>query len=162
MFLIVHASVGALLGDRIHSPIAAAGAGFLSHFIVDLIPHGDEVIGRTLFRRDRRMLLVALAIIDGVAALSLVTVFWVGGLILNPVGALSGALGAILPDALHGVSVLSRGKFWPRFARLHESNHRLFGYEAPLLVGLSLQAVTIIIVLVFLTSSPIVGVMARS
>src|SRR3989338_1325862 len=117
MFLIVHASVGAVIGDSLESPAVSFLAGFLTHFLVDIIPHGDERSGRELLRPGRRHWLVILAIIDGLAAISLVAVLWLGGFFVNALGATSGALGAIMPDVLAGFFELSHRKLLPHFSR---------------------------------------------
>src|SRR3989344_1896046 len=135
MFLIVHATVGAAIGERLEPPAFSFWAGFLSHFVADIIPHGDERSGRLLFCPERLHWLVILAIIDGLAAMSLIAVLWLGGFFNNAIGAMAGALGAIMPDVLAGFSELSHGKLWPHFARFHERNHKLINYEIPLVAG---------------------------
>jgi hypothetical protein len=143
MFLLVHATVGAVLAELLPVP-AAAAAGFASHFVVDAVPHGDEWIGRELARPGRLHWLVALALLDGLAALSFVTILWVSGLFQNSAGAFSGALGAMLPDALVGASELSNGRLWSGFARRHTQSHQLLGYELSLPVGAAVQLLTML------------------
>ena len=42
MYLIGHAAVGATLATAVTiNPLAALGIGFVSHYLVDFIPHGD-------------------------------------------------------------------------------------------------------------------------
>ena len=41
MFLSVHTITGALIGERIADPFWAFGLALLSHFVLDMIPHGD-------------------------------------------------------------------------------------------------------------------------
>src|SRR3989338_5268573 len=135
MFLIVHATVGAAIGERLEPPIISFWAGFLSHFIADIIPHGDERSGRELFRPERRHLLVILAVMDGLAALSLVTMLWAGGFFSNAVGAMASAVGAIMPDALVGISEILDRKLWPAFSRFHDWNHGIINIELPLPIG---------------------------
>lgn len=139
MYLTVHATIGAVLGERVDPPLAGFLLGFASHFLADVVPHGDEWVGRTLAQPGRVRWLAALALIDGLAAGSLVTLLWLGGAFVNPVGAFSGALGAVLPDVLAGFSDLSQGKLWPAYVRLHNRSHRLLGREVPLPVGGAMQ-----------------------
>ena len=161
MFLIVHASVGAVIGEQIQSPVAAFGAGFLSHFVFDIIPHGDEIIGRTMLKYGRLKFLVALAAIDIGASFILIVIFWASGLLPNVAGAVSGALGAVLPDILAGISTVSKGRLWPGFVRFHNWNHELLGSPTSPLIGAGLQAITLLFVLLLLQSAPIVGVLAQ-
>ena len=143
MFLIVHAAAGALIGESLNPPLLSFASGIGSHALLDIIPHGDEIIGRLFVRKGCIKWLVALAFIDVLAAASLVVVLWMAGLFPNAAGALAGALGSILPDVLVGLSELSHGKLWPDFTKLHMANHRLLGVEVPVLFGFSIQAITL-------------------
>ena len=44
MFLTVHAATGILIGKYTGNIYLAFIAGFLSHLILDIIPHGDQLI----------------------------------------------------------------------------------------------------------------------
>lgn len=146
MFLVVHASAGAVLGSYIGVPAPAAALGFLSHFLLDIIPHGDETLGKQFIDAKRHGWLAVLAVLDAVAALSLVSLVTLSGVLPNPTAAFAGAVGAMIPDILSGFTIVSKDKFLPDFDRLHERNHRLLGIEAPVLIGGALQAATLILV----------------
>ena len=45
MFLTAHTSVALLISTKIINPFLGFILGFISHFLVDIIPHGDESIG---------------------------------------------------------------------------------------------------------------------
>ena len=45
MMAINHAVTGALLGATVHQPAAALPLAFLSHFLLDAVPHYDPVTG---------------------------------------------------------------------------------------------------------------------
>jgi len=152
MFLIVHASVGAVLGEQMNQPVAAFGAGVISHFLVDMIPHGDEVIGRRLFQKGRKHLIVALAVLDVAAASLLIITLLLVGLLTNATAAVIGAVGAVLPDVLQGFSGLADGRLWPRFVALHQWSHRLLNCEVPTYVGFSIQALALIVLLTIITT----------
>ncbi|OGL87296.1 hypothetical protein A3I40_03740 [Candidatus Uhrbacteria bacterium RIFCSPLOWO2_02_FULL_48_12] len=147
MFLIVHATVGAMIGDNLEPPAVGFLAGLLSHFFLDAIPHGDELLERELARPGRIHWLAALAILDGLAAISLVVVLWLGGFLNNAAGAFGGAVGAILPDVFLGLSELSKKKLWPDFLRFHDWNHRIINIELSLYFGGLIQAAVLLIVL---------------
>ncbi len=139
MYLLVHASVGAVIGEQVPSPGVAFVLGILSHFILDIIPHGDESSGRLFINGKRYGLLAWLAALDAVTALSLVTMMWLNGLLPNYVSAFAGAVGAMVPDILSGFTILSKGKFLPDFDDFHGWNHRLLGLEAPWYIGGAVQ-----------------------
>ncbi|PJE76169.1 hypothetical protein COV04_01405 [Candidatus Uhrbacteria bacterium CG10_big_fil_rev_8_21_14_0_10_48_11] len=142
MFLTVHASVGAVFGDALGDSRIAFGAGFASHFLVDAIPHGDERIGRQFVTGNHKMLLALLLFIDVTVAFLLLTLFWMYGFIQNPVAAYSGALGAVLPDILSGLTAVSKERLWPAFTRFHNAAHQFFKQEFTPLSGYVIQTAT--------------------
>lgn len=46
MFLTTHAAAGILIASKSDNPYLVFGLAFLSHFILDFIPHGDESLYR--------------------------------------------------------------------------------------------------------------------
>lgn len=44
MFLTTHAAAGVLISQRVDSPLAVFFISILAHFIMDFIPHGDEML----------------------------------------------------------------------------------------------------------------------
>ena len=42
MFLTSHATAAVLIAEQIHSPTLAFALGWLSHYLLDAIPHGDD------------------------------------------------------------------------------------------------------------------------
>lgn len=154
MYLVVHASVGAALGGAMPATWMAAPVGFLSHFVLDIIPHGDGVVGRVLLRKENRLALVALALLDAIAALCIVVLLWLLGFIQSPEGAVLGAVAAMLPDILSGFTALSHGTFLKDFDEFHGWNHQLLGVEAPILVGAALQGIVFTLATLFQVASP--------
>jgi hypothetical protein len=146
MFLTVHASVGALLGESIGNDVAAFGAGFASHFIFDIIPHGDESIGEIFLKSKRHLPLALLFILDFAVAVVLVGGLAVLGVFSNPTAAFSGALGATMPDILSGFSEVTKKILWSWFHKFHEHNHKLLRKPVSVLVGSVIQVFTISIV----------------
>ncbi|MFA5954022.1 MAG: hypothetical protein WC817_00610 [Patescibacteria group bacterium] len=139
MFFTVHASVGAVLADTVGDESLGFTSGFLSHFFLDAVPHGDEAIGKFFSDGKHNGWLAVLLLIDLTTAFAVLTLFWMNGFIRNPVAAYAGALGAVLPDILSGVTVVSRNKLWPSFTNLHNSVHRLFGQEFSISSGYVIQ-----------------------
>jgi len=49
MLVAVHAAAGAIIGKKImYAPLAFL-VGFIFHFVLDILPHGDEKLGRKFF-----------------------------------------------------------------------------------------------------------------
>lgn len=146
MFLTVHASVGALLGEKLGNEVAAFGAGFASHFVFDIIPHGDEKIGEIFLRSKLHWPLALLFIIDFAVAVVLVSGMAMLGVFTNPMAALSGALAATLPDILSGFSEVYKKFLWPGFHKFHERNHQLLGRPVSVVAGAMIQVLTFAVV----------------
>ena len=146
MFLTVHASVGALLGDKLGNEVLAFGAGFASHFVFDIIPHGDEKIGEIFLKSKRHWPLALLFVIDFAVAVTLVAGMGLLGVFNNPISALSGALAATLPDILSGFSEITKKFLWPGFCRFHRRNHQLLNSPVSVIAGAVIQFLTFAVV----------------
>lgn len=140
MFLAVHASVGAIAGNTVSSPTVAFVLGFLSHFFMDMIPHGDENIyhGYKSGTKVKRALLYVAA--DAVLTVILIAVFFLRQDFFSPVAVSMGIVGGLLPDLIVGLYEVTkldkreRKRFYgwihnrlESFHTLHMKNHCLFG-----------------------------------
>lgn len=123
MYLTTHAAVGVLIAQQTHNPGLAFGGAFLSHFVLDFVPHGDEDIGPEDFSVDtvqawlgrKKKWIVALSLLDfaGTAALVLSLFLTVELPAFNLV--MLGIIGAVLPDfflnvfpAIHSLAPFNR------------------------------------------------------
>ena len=145
MYLVVHASVGAVVGNALPAPAESFTAGLASHFVLDMLPHGDEALGRIFIDGHHPLLLSFLFVLDAIAGMSIVTIGWFYGIFPNGVGAFLGAVGAMLPDGLSGVSIVTGGRFLPAFYNFHKKNHTLTNLQAPVAVGATLQFITVFV-----------------
>lgn len=115
MFLTTHAAAGILISHHTSDPVAVFGLSFLSHFVLDFIPHGDEEIYHDeewkVQRRFRRVLFIGLLDVLGVVLLTL----WAAHAHTAQDRSLLllGILGSILPDFLsHLFPVLHEKMSW--------------------------------------------------
>lgn len=127
MTLTTHAAIGAAIGSAVGNPVLGFALGAASHFLVDMIPHGDNQLA-DLFRihKKRRKLAVAYVMVDAVIAMYMVmAVFLVrtDGTHLAFAAAISGS---ILPDLLVGLSDILRWKVLKKFCKLHFYFHDFF------------------------------------
>ena len=126
MFLTVHASVGGLIGEKTataHQWLAFI-FGFLSHFILDMIPHGDDVAASPTDKRGL-YLIVASDLMVGFFLM----LFWLKWITpQNSQALILGMFGAALPDGLWGIYEQWKIKGLAWFYKLHNYIHRLFSY----------------------------------
>ena len=152
MFITTHAAIGALIGAVVPNRYAAFSLGFLSHFVVDRIPHGDEHMLDGYKSGEKIKRAVAYVTIDSVIAM------YVTLLILsNAPTALHGSMkwgliGSILPDLLVGIYELTKIEpFFRRFTAFHHKNHHAWigkyrkGKDIPFKWGVAYQVVAAII-----------------
>jgi hypothetical protein len=170
MVLTTHAVVGGALASIAHAePVAAFSIGFLSHFILDSIPHWDyfhllgsfktkgEEAGFTVEYSRRLMYDIGFIILDIVLGFILVFLFFLrkgfvldlGILVKDPI--IWGAIGSILPDFLQ--LVYSKFPYQPfrgiqKFSEyIHSKN---YSFQNKFLIGATLQVI-IVAVFVILT-----------
>ena len=115
MFLTPHVAVAVAIAAVVPNPILAIPLAFLSHFVLDMLPHWDDLgLGKL---RERTVRIPAhaarLVVMDGLLAVSFAFFFiyfsfpdW--GMALN-IGAC--ALAALLPDAYY-IPLAFFGKRW--------------------------------------------------
>lgn len=148
MFLTAHATVGALLGQSIANPWIAFLFGFISHFAVDLIPHGDQSLIGEGTHKQKMVKLIAITALD-LTILGIITAFWFFGesrTFISPLSVLAGMFGAMLPDGLQGITEFSNGRCLARFKHLHDQFHvhthtHLHRFVVPFAIGLPIQIV---------------------
>lgn len=132
MFLVVHASVGAIAGNAVSNPTAAFALGFLSHFFLDMVPHGDAHL-YDWYRSGKRVrpAIVQLGI-DILLTIVLICAFFILQDFFSPVAVAMGIVGGLMPDMLVGFYELvkpGKRKWLYRklesFHTLHMKNHCL-------------------------------------
>ena len=117
----VHFSVGMAIGRYAPHPLVALLLGFISHFVLDAVPHWDGSVGEFTARKihwNRIILLLPDFIASAVVGVLAWQWGWLG---LDPMswGVLAGAFGSLLPDMLW-VPYFFMGLRWPQ---------RLFGFH---------------------------------
>src|SRR3989338_1231241 len=151
MFLTSHATAAVLIAEQIHSPTLAFALGWLSHYLLDMIPHGDDEL---LTNLPRRAFLVAFTKIAALDALIMLGWLWVllgrGAIALTPATG-AAIVGSLLPDILNGVYLVTR-------SRLIEWNHRVNDWAhtaiikkpLPPVQGFFIQAIFFLLLAVYL------------
>ncbi len=149
MMLTTHVMVGATLAltlapDR---PWLAFLLGFVSHLLIDVIPHGDAEMYTKYQKGLQVRLALAYSAIDAVVAIVLI------GILLNlPLGETSrgiatlGIFGGVLPDLLAGLREIVKSRWLEAFNRVHFFFHdgvtKRWG-DVPLWLGIGAQVIVI-------------------
>lgn len=128
MFITTHALIGALVANAFpHHPVLSFGLGMASHFLTDIIPHGDSKLYKDYISGSKKKGRNALAYVflDGIAAIYTVLFLLNVGSAPDRLTLSLGIAGGVLPDLLVGIYEVTRipGLKW--FHRLHFFFHNL-------------------------------------
>ena len=127
MTLTTHATVGTLIGYSIGDPVAGFVLGFISHLLLDMVPHGDHDMNINFrVNKTRMKRIFAYGMVDTIAAIFLILIL-INWKDLVSINAISWAIaGAILPDLLIGLHDLTKWKWLEPFNKLHFYFHDFF------------------------------------
>lgn len=145
MYLSVHGVTGLVIGRLIPNPLVAFLAGLISHFALDLIPHGDEhLVDEKRFTRPRilRRILGA-SLLDGIVLLVLTVVYFATTPFAPVTATMAAIAGALLPDVLHGIHLLTHTKSLDWFVKFHSRLHNLPGQKFRWQVGILIQVLVL-------------------
>jgi hypothetical protein len=130
MFITVHAAVAMAATQTLGSPALAGLIGLVSHFALDIIPHGDDMVYDRCRANGWSRLKYGLifGLPDIVAWIGLIVWVTLSGTIANAAVTVAAAIGAALPDLLWGLAALFPHNRWLiAFDRLHSRTHHLLG-----------------------------------
>jgi hypothetical protein len=153
MFVTTHAAIGAVVGGSLANPYLALILGFISHFLVDMIPHGDEHMLNGFKSGSKVKRAVAYVTIDAIFAVYAILL-----ILSNAPERLHdsmkwGIIGSVLPDLVVGVFELTRVKYLRRFTAWHHRNHHHLigkyrhGHDIPFKWGVGYQVVACVLLL---------------
>lgn len=126
MFLTIHAAAGAVIGNSMPNPILAFALGFVSHFVLDRIPHFDPNLDTTTeknFQFTKPVTQTAIIAFIDTAFTAILAFMLIDKFHAQPVNTLCAMAGAILPDYLVGFSILIKNKYLSAFYRFHNFCH---------------------------------------
>lgn len=127
MTLTTHATLGAVIGHATGNPLLAFIFGFISHFLIDMIPHGDTGIADNYkVHKRRRKQALAYVMVDAVFAIFFVLLL-ANTRDIESMRAYSwGIAGGVLPDLLVGIYEITKTRFLRWFNTLHFLFHDYF------------------------------------
>jgi hypothetical protein len=144
MFVTTHAAIGALIAQQIPGhPYAAFALGVASHFVSDIIPHGDTNLYKQFISGRKVKRSVAYAVIDGVLAV-MFAIFMLNTASNGARLSMSlGMIGGMLPDLVVAIYEVFKFKWLERLHRIHFYFHNLISnhHDMSFAAGFSMQVV---------------------
>jgi hypothetical protein len=156
MFLTVHSAAGIAIAQYTGNPLLAFSLGFISHFILDMIPHGDQELADNnqdafAISAKTKKLLFFMGVTDGLIAVGLTVTLIALGLVANPLVAICAVAGAMAPDAINALSIFFDPKWLRPYRAVHHKLHFILnGFTISFKNGLVVQAVFLIGLLSFI------------
>lgn len=148
MFLTVHATAGVIVGQNTDNIGLAFIMGFISHFILDLIPHGDQDLGKNNSPAGLKLLL-KIGIIDAMLVMGLISYLFTIKPELQTPSVIFGIIGALLPDAINAMAIFFKPKILDGYRAFHVKLHYLWnGFTLNMQQGFTLQAIFLLSLLV--------------
>ncbi len=147
MTLTTHATLGAVIGHTVGIGYLAFIFGFISHFIVDMIPHGDTGMSDNFrVHKKRRKHAVAYVMVDAIIAIFFILLL-ANTRDIESMSVFSwGIVGSVLPDFLVGVYDITKTPLLRWFNTLHFYFHDIYVKrkgDVPLYYALMAQIVLI-------------------
>lgn len=126
MFITTHAALGVMAAELVpHHPIIAFFLGVASHFLSDIIPHGDSGLYKGYVSGSKVKRAIAYVTLDGVVAILFVLFLFNTTFTSDRSTVSMGILGGVLPDLIVGVYEITRVKWLRWFHRVHFFFHNL-------------------------------------
>lgn len=154
MFLTVHTSAALAISQLPLANWLIFILAFLSHFVLDAIPHGDQNLLRsTPDKKSRLLKLLAIEAVELILILLTLVLFYTFKN-TSPVVISLAVLLAGLPDGLEFLHIASnyKNKLLKKFAAIHYRIHASGGKEINLISGCSLQLIIFTVLLLLALS----------
>jgi len=152
MFLTSHTAAAILIATKIQNPYLGFLLGLLSHFILDMIPHGreSELFDPKATHRQKLLRLAQLGIIDVFFALCLLASSLYFLQPVNNMVFFATVFGAMLPDFLFYITDFLQIKFLFWFSKFHHYIHDLLQVKYAMKYGFLVQGIFIILCLLLI------------
>jgi hypothetical protein len=146
MLTTVHGAIGILIGEHVASPLWSFVIGFIGHFILDVIPHGDHHQVEHYLENRKIKKVLNMVIIDSILGISLLVLYisQIWDTEVNFTSIAAGIIGSILPDLLVAVYSLNKRYFF-RLNFFHHRIHQLIPYDLPAGLAFALQICVIVV-----------------
>lgn len=140
MFLAPHTVTALWITTKVTDPLLVFVLSIISHFLLDIIPHGDEEIGDKIkTRRGKLMFMLKVSSFDILISIALVYFYFFRHPQADSMLIYAAVLGAWLPDILWSSIETFKIKSLMWFVRFHTKVHFLINYPYPLTYGIPVQ-----------------------
>jgi hypothetical protein len=149
MFIAGHVAAGALIGQTLGftNPALVVALSFASHFLLDVIPHGDghHVADYYQGKKEKLKALYSGLAVDTSVSIIMVA-FLLGFTTFDRVHMAWGIIASVIPDFFVGMNELYNHKFFKWFTRMHFKVHNAFIHKlhVPAWPGAILQILLIV------------------
>ena len=126
MLVTFHAAAGALIGEHVNHPYWAFVLAFISHFLLDAVPHGDRGHIDEFAAGSRLKYIMGIRVVDAILTLVLSIIIFKTNFFIHPVSVAWGIIGGAVPDFLIGIYELSKWKYLKRFYIIHHKIHNIY------------------------------------
>jgi len=126
MTLTTHAAIGAAIGAKLGDPTLGFSLGVASHFLVDMIPHGDAKLLAWYRAREHRGAAVGYVSMDAAVAAWLIFFLLHVADYKSKMAFSYTIAGAVLPDVLVGMYDVTKHEALKPFVKLHFFFHNFF------------------------------------
>jgi hypothetical protein len=158
MFIVTHVLMGGLIGENAPTPVVAGAIGVASHFILDMIPHGDSYLYYAYKKGESVTKSLAYTTVDAVLAI-IVLVYMLEIAPYASRGTMVVAIiGAIVPDFLVGLAEIIHVRpllwFAKTHMRIHDSVSNRIGHIRPR-YGMIIQTILFCFLFFLVTIKPL-------
>jgi len=146
MFLTIHGTVGAIIGQNLDNVWLSFILGVVSHLLLDIIPHGDETLinDKNSVTKSEVKKIAEIAAVDGLIMSGLVLTLINQGLIDLSWPVLFGIFGSILPDFITGFYLLFKFPWLKKILDFHFNLHLVLQkFKVSLAGGILIQLIVL-------------------
>lgn len=135
------------MGEYINNSFLAFLAGFASHFLLDIIPHGDQGMLEKVKRGSGIRKVLALTTIDNTILIIFISLLYNNKICIYHGAASFAIIGSILPDLIIGLNAIVKNRIVQFFYDFHKSLHYALGIKINLTSGIIIQILTFLLIL---------------
>jgi hypothetical protein len=150
MFITTHAAIGALIGENLPgSPWLAFFLALLSHFVADIIPHGDSDLYKGFVSGSKVKKAIAYVTIDAIVALILIIWLFNQEVFVDKKAVSYGIVAGVLPDLLVAGYELFKLRALRAFTKFHFFFHNMISSrkgDLPFAWGMAMQIVVLLVI----------------